>query len=467
MLLQDKPKTCIVLPRGHSKSTLATLIYPLHQICFGKQHLIVIVSESSSQSVLFLEAIKDELEDNDRIKYFFGNLKNEDKWTESEIETTNLCKVLAKGSGQRIRGTKWKQWRPGLILMDDIESEQNTETPEQREKLKRWIRGAVFPSIAEKGKIVFIGTIVHEDSFLNSIKDDPEYYVNPREHWQIIDDAWEKPLWSSRWALSKIKEMRDEYDRLGYLDLFYQEYMNRPMSPDSQIFKQQYINTHTGYVWLDQNNNSFLVLPKEEAETEGDYTKIGDKYYIPCNIFCGLDPAMGKVRGDFTVFITIAVTPKNHVYVVECIRDRLPPMETIEELFKLKEKYKSSLLRVKIETVSYQEALVHFLRQESIRRNVFIPVTEVVPRKSKSEKFSDRNYGLEPRFRAGQIYLHESMKDMRIELLTYPKGKHDDTIDALWNACYGAYPSRNIAPADGSKVEACFSQKNFVNWKCI
>lgn len=466
MLLQGKSKTCIVLPRGTGKTTLASLIFPLHQICYKKEHLIILVSETSDQAALLLEAIKDEIELNPRIRYFFGDLKNENKWTETEIETSTDIKVLAKGSGKRIRGTKYKQWRPGLILMDDFESEQNTDTPEQRDKLKRWVRGAVMPSLAQNGRIVFIGTIVHEDSFLNSIKDSHEYYVNPQEHWRIIDESWTKPLWPARWTIAQIKAIRDEYEEDGYLDMFYQEYMNIPMSPDSQIFKEEMIGRHSGYITFDANNRAYLKLPQEEAENE-DYTVYEDECYVPVNIFSGIDPAMGKTRGDYTAIVTVAVTPSNHIYVVECLRKRIGPTDTLNEIFKLKEKYKDSLNRVKIETTAYQESLVQFLRQESLRRNVFVPITEVKPRNSKADRYADRNYGLEPRFRAHQIFLHENMGDMKQELITYPKGKHDDTIDALWSACYQAYPPVNTAPDWEEKKSSWNSHKNVLNWKCV
>jgi hypothetical protein len=120
-LLEDDTikQKAIIAPRGHSKSTIASLIYPLYRIVFQKERFIVIVSESYQQSVLFLDAIKRELEENEKLKFFFGDLRS-DKWAEGDIVTATNIRIIAKGSGQKMRGLKFRQWRPTMIVLDDL-----------------------------------------------------------------------------------------------------------------------------------------------------------------------------------------------------------------------------------------------------------------------------------------------------------------------------------------------------------
>src|SRR5262245_44352875 len=52
-------------PRGHGKSTLASLAYPLYAICERRRRNIVIVSRESSLATQFVRDIRTELEANE------------------------------------------------------------------------------------------------------------------------------------------------------------------------------------------------------------------------------------------------------------------------------------------------------------------------------------------------------------------------------------------------------------------
>ena len=60
--LDNGEKLAVVAPRGHAKTTLCSLIYPLHRILFGEEHFILLISESETQSKYLLETIGDEVE---------------------------------------------------------------------------------------------------------------------------------------------------------------------------------------------------------------------------------------------------------------------------------------------------------------------------------------------------------------------------------------------------------------------
>lgn len=460
----DKPRV-IILPRSHSKSTMATLAYPLWCIAYQKKHFIVIVSETEAQSKFFLEAIKDEIEFNERFHLFYGNLKNKEKWAETEIETINTVKLVAKGTGQKLRGLKWGKYRPDAVILDDIESEGNTETKEQRDKLKRWILGSVRPCIDKDGEIIYIGTIVHEDSYLNQIRFDTDHFVvNDSKYWQVIDDNWEKPLWEERWTVKALRELLTGEFK-GNEDVFYQEYFNRPISPQSQIFKPEYLKYYPDDAEIKfEGSTAYLRLPAGQTE-EGTETEDGLFRDVPVYVYIGVDPALGKAHGDYTAIMDIAITPENNVYVLHYIREKLNPTQTIDAIFDRCRIYKDSLFNIKIETTAYQEALVTFMREESRRKNIFPRIVEVKPRKSKGEKYSDRNTGLEPRFRAGQIHIRPSMTDLKMELITYPKSAHDDLIDALWNALYKSYPAHKSIRKEVTKKSSWKREKKLLNWR--
>ena len=91
---------------------------------------------------------------------------------------------------------------------------------------------------------------------------------------------------------------------------------------------------------------------------------------------------------------------------------------------------------MKIETVGYQEALRTATKQLMQENNLYIPGLErgVKPRNSKSERL----LSLVPMFARGQFYFRSEDLTAQQEFLSYPKGKHDDIMDAIWTALEGA-----------------------------
>ena len=52
--------------------------------------------------------------------------------------TRNGVKVTALGAGQKIRGRRNKAMRPDIIVVDDIENDENTQSEDSRQKLFDW-----------------------------------------------------------------------------------------------------------------------------------------------------------------------------------------------------------------------------------------------------------------------------------------------------------------------------------------
>ena len=66
----------------------------MHDFCFATEPLFYgWVAASSKISVPNLDYIKYHIEYNDRVKYYFGDLKGK-KWTEDDIELSNGCKLV-------------------------------------------------------------------------------------------------------------------------------------------------------------------------------------------------------------------------------------------------------------------------------------------------------------------------------------------------------------------------------------
>ncbi len=357
----NKRRVLIAAPRGTAKSTVTTLIFPLWKVAFKKTDedlFIVIISESQTQSINFLSRIKYHLIHSDKFKNIFGDLgpNTAKRWTNNDIVLGNGTRIIAVGTGQRVRGFIEGDTRPNLIIVDDFESELNAFTPEARAKNRKWVTEAVIPSLSDEGKIAMIGTVISEDCFLYWAKESSAWNTL----WYSIWDEDEKSIWPERFPPSRINDIKKEFQSVGNLNGFYQEYMNIAQSPDMAPFKPEWIKLHH-YDYKRIDGQNCLVRNKGEEEE-----------IKPVEIYCGVDPASSlSSTADYFVVCTIGIDYDNNKYIIDIFRDRISPAEQPGKLIEIFKKYKPR--RMMIETVGYQEALRTAVRELMLKRKFIHP----------------------------------------------------------------------------------------------
>ena len=145
--------------------------------------------------------------------------------------------------------------------------------------------------------------------------------------------------------------------------------------------------------------------------------------------------------------MVVGVTDEHDYYVLEYWRQRALPMDCAEEIFKLFKKYKP-VKRVNIETIAYQEMLRDYIMRESKKRGLFLPGIEKGI-KGYTQKKKDRLFeGLQPMFRQKAVHCKKEHTEFIGELMDFPKGAHDDTIDAFWLATqftHGRHKPKNLS----------------------
>ena len=425
----EKKRVLIAAPRGTAKSTVTTLIFPLWRAAFKRSNedlFIVIVSESQAQSINFLSRIKYHLTHSDKFKDVFGDLgpTTASRWTHTDIVLANGTRIVAVGTGQRVRGFIEGDTRPNLIIVDDFESELNAYTAEARAKNRKWLTEAVIPSLSDEGKIAMIGTVISEDCFLCWAKKSSAWSVL----WYSIWDDNEKSIWPERFPKERILGIKEEFKSVGNINGFFQEYMNIAQSPEDAPFQPKWIKLHHYEYKRIQGQNCLIKNEGEENEE-----------IKPVELYTGVDPASSlSIRADYFVIATVAIDSENNKYLIDLYRNRISPAEQPGMIIKTFKKYKPR--RVKVETVGYQEALRTAVRELMREDQLYIPGLEsgVKPRNSKSERL----LSLVPLFAKGTFYFKDEHTHAQAEFLSYPKGKHDDIMDAIWTALDGSKPCR-------------------------
>jgi predicted phage terminase large subunit-like protein len=416
----DYKLNAMVCFRGSAKSTIALFVHPMHLIAFCPKddlEFIPLVSESQAQSINHLTQIKYEIEHNRRFKECFGELKG-DRWGATDVTTSNGVRVTAMGMRQKMRGIRHLHLRPSHIMLDDLESELNTKTPEMRNENWKWLQNAVIPALdPDRGRLSLIGTIVHHDCILFRVRDN--------EHWNVVEyaivDQDGRPVWPDRFPLSWIEQTRAEYESQGRLASFYQEYMNIPTPPEDKGFNEDDIRWH---------DREFKVL---EHRVKALIDDTGKSRVI--NTFLGIDLAVGvELDHDRNALVVIGVDSEFNIYLLHIETKRTSdPDEIVERALHLAEYY--DIDGCGIETVQYQQALATLLMKRKVSRGLMFNISDFKPRNRKDVRL----YALQPDFKAHKVFLKKNHEDMLMELLHFPRGRHEDILDAYYYARSVAY----------------------------
>ena len=403
-LLETEKKLGIIAPRSHAKSTIINIADNLFDICNHGRTVnlpyIVIFSDTPEQAVDHLGAIVDELEGNERLLRHYGALyeprlvgdKKKDKWTQSTIITANGVKVEAKGWRSKTRGMRWGAHRPSKIVIDDIENDEDVNSEKMREKLMNTFTKKILNLGAPETKYRFVGTILHFDSLLQ------REYNEPRDKWTwkfykaIKDDG--NPLWPEWWTMERLEDKKKEIGEIP----FSQEFQNNPLDPSTQIFHPTEYYDQIDLTMVDCYG--YIDLAISEKET-ADYTAV---------VTVGRHKDTGKI------------------YVIDVDRMRGTIQEQLKLVFSKNKIY--NYVKFGVESVAYQKAFHQILMEASSSSGVYIPAIEVEIDKDKVRRALE----ITPHVENGQILFNNSQQDFMAELVHFPKGAHDDMVDAFVGA---------------------------------
>jgi len=444
---KETKQVAIIIPRGHGKTVLTKASMLKDFVFCDKEDFLFYAWVSATQklSVGNMDYIKHHIEYNDKIKYYFGNMRGS-KWTEEDIELTNGCKLISKSNVSGIRGGAKLHKRYDLIVLDDFEHEANTITREARDKNANLVTAVVYPALEpHTGRLRVNGTPVHYDSFINNLltSNSKAQKANEDFAWKVItykavtkDGA---PLWESFFNQKKLEEKKKFYSDSGQPQKYYQEYMMEVMSDEDAVWTRRHISHWDGY-YKNEDGINYIV-------------KDGDD--IPVNTFIGCDPAtdIDTKHADFSVIMVIAVDANNELYVLEYERHRSIPTigskapdtgeiigkkGVVDYILELHQKYNCTSSTV--EDVAMNRSIFQALNDERRRLNRYD--IAVIPEKPGGTNKRNRIYsGLSARFSTGTVHLRKNMFDLINEIVTFgPKMAHDDTIESLYYSQVHSFP---------------------------
>lgn len=416
----------IAAPRGHAKSTAITHAYTLACLLFRQRQYALIVSDTESQAILFLQGIKKELEDNEDLQALFDLKRDHNgkitfpKESETDIIVEmadgHQFRIMAKGSEQKVRGLKWGSKRPDLVVCDDLENDEIVMNQDRRKKFARWFNGALMPCISDRGVIRVVGTILHLDSFLNGLMpvDHDKLTVHTTLKvsstrrgllWKSVkyrahDMEWKEFLWPEKKDKDELWALYQERVREGLPDIYYQEYLNEPIDESNSLFKRADFKPR-----------------KEEDKTK----KLN--HYISADL-----AITEKNRADWTVFVVGGVDEDGILHIVDVIRDRVDSKQIVDMILALNKAYDPLVFA--LEDTAITKSIGPYLYEAMAKWNEYPNLMLQTPSKDKIQ----RAQAIRARMRAGAVKFdkHGDWYDkFEAELMKFPRDRHDDQVDAF------------------------------------
>lgn len=418
--------------RGAAKTTVITRLFSLWQLVRKAFRYEVLICATDALVEDSFDFFRTELEENQNLINDF-NIEQGATWRLTELVVKvgdHLCKMQGLGAGVKVRGMNFLSYRPDFIIVDDIENDEQVESKAQRDKLERWFKRAIMklPARKKRYRLFVVGTVLHNDSLLMRLSKRKDFVFynfplvvqfphdmsdpdNINLDGLILDDP----------EIDGMEVMEEYFEDK---DSFMSEFQNQPISKEGLLFE--------GYV-------TFETMPK------------CDVYYI------GLDPSMGKKKGDY--FGIAVIGKKDKRFYASVKGYRMSPVKLIPRIIALYAKFqKIAPTTIACETVQFQEFFKDVLKKEALSIDIPLSVKELRNTAPKVLRIDS----VAPLINDGTIEIYSKDHLLIEELDTYPSSAHDDLLDALEMA-YRLF--RVAAHLSLKKVREKLRKKNFKGFK--
>jgi len=240
----DSGTIVIVAFRQSSKSTICTLSYPLWAILGREQKkFIVILSQTQKQAHLHLSNFKDEMERNELLKQDLGPFKEESSaWGGQMIVIPKYdARIVAISMEQGIRGARHRQYRPDVIIADDVEDIDSVRTQEGRNKTYEKFKGDILPMGSRDAKKIVAGNLLHEDSLLRRLRDEIEtgQLDGIYREYPFLDGKG-APLWPGKFVSQE--DVEKERRGIGNENAWQREFLLKIVPADDQVVHREWIH---------------------------------------------------------------------------------------------------------------------------------------------------------------------------------------------------------------------------------
>ena len=445
----------IACPRGYGKSVIVTLLKVLHDIVFGRENYIVLVSNTQVQAIGKSRDVRTELLTNRRLQRDFGIKFATKKPAQSSFEVeTHLGSTMVHsiGAGTEVRGLRYKEHRPSCIILDDSEHSDHAQNEELREGYEAWFFEVIQKLGDPNTNIYMVGTVLHRESLLMRLVQNPAF--DSQLYKSIIEWADNDDLWD-RWK--EIYSDMENPNRRVAADKFYYENEEALLEGTKVLWPEKEPYKYLMEELIQGGKRSFMKEKQNEPMGADDalftyfefFREVPEGFQLEKNgkiipwknlrrnCYGVIDPATGQTKakqgkkGDYACILVGFEDPNTgRIFVYKDITKRIPPTKQIDNILDLHQEHE--FVKFGIEVNLFRGTLRDNLQKKEIEQNIIqskrIPCTNI----HQTENKEKRIFTLEPKVSMGKVVFNRALSRTFFDQIeAFPYGGNDDAPDAL------------------------------------
>ena len=415
-----RPRLIITMPPRSGKSEIVSRRFPAYFLGKYPDLSIISVSYSASLAEDFSRDVQ-RIIDSDEYKKIFPNTKLSDKKDKNYKRTSDFFEIVdhkgvycSAGVGGSITGKGCDI----LIIDDPIKNRQEANSETVRKKIYDWYSSTAYTRLSPIGGVIMMCTRWHLDDLIGKVLSDKNQkpfhvisYPAIAEH----DEPHRKQgeaLHPERFSLEILNEIKSTLSTADWLSL----YQQKPVPEGGAIFetsKLRYYDESSEPKRFDQIVGSWDMTFKENKTSD----------FVVGQLW-------GRKGADF--------------YLLDMVRDRMDFVKTLKVFINFANKHKNCNCWL-VEDKANGTAIISTLKKHI---SGIIPIT---PKESKQE----RAYAITPYLEAGNIFFPKNQnftKDLEEEMLQFPAGAHDDTVDSMTQALNYFRMKKRVQMSESNKM---------------
>jgi len=389
----------INIPPGSGKTELVTKCFPVWALGVKPDTQIIATGYSASLAQNYGSQARDYYQSNTFFQVFPRRPEIRDDQNTKGLWRLDKTggQYLAAGTGGAITGN-----RANIFIIDDpIKPDEADRSDIKRTSVNSWYDNTVLSRLFNplNDAVIIVMQRTHEDDLCGYLVDKMENEGG--EDWTVIEvKAIAEQDSENRLVGQSYHEERYPLEALLTMKrndsvVFSTQYQQNPTDKDSQEFHEEFFKYHDG------------VVPNN------------------LRVFSVLDPAFKKnQQNDETAIITGGFVD-DKLYILEISHGRWNATEVINKVIYHAKKW--SPIKIGVEGFQAQTVMAQWLKKRLKEEKLFMPVDEIMQKGDKESKIRS----LQAPIRQGKLFWTRQHMALEAQLKKFPRGKHDDIIDAL------------------------------------
>tara|TARA_Y100000310_G_scaffold344915_1_gene460502 strand:+ start:1230 stop:2780 length:1551 start_codon:yes stop_codon:yes gene_type:complete len=426
--------------RGGAKTSMARM-YTAKRIAYGLARTVLYLGKSEPHAIRSIKWIRQQVEFNRQFATVF-NLEPGSKWQDTEAQIHHKTEdhniwIMGTGIFGSIRGVNFEDYRPDLIVLDDILDEENSATPEMRKKLTKLVYGAVLQSLAPASempdaKLAMLNTPMNkEDVSVKALKDDAwdsAVIGCFTDETKDLEPSRQRSSWPARWPDHVLQADKGKAIKRNELSTWLRENECKLISPETSAFRIGWLE------YFDLEPEAMVKVLVIDPVPPPSPTQVAKNM-------------QGK---DYEAFAVVGKS-KGKFYLLEYSLNRgHEPDWTLMEFSRLTRKWRPR--SVIVESVAYQRTLAWLIKQFMKKEGRYHNIIEFVDSRSKYDRILD---GMKGPSSEGAFYVREEHTEFLEQFEAYPDVPNDDLIEAV---AIGLAELNNTLAGDTQDEEEVYQQ---------